>query len=157
MTMDDSSPLKITEPEPPANGTDDLPFLWGFVGVFLVQSWPILLLHSPPGQQRLAAFAYFWTTAILAIYLGSLRAKPDEVAELEMKTVLLAPIASSISLFGLYLLMKSGLDPGAIYKGFACLFALLSVQELAAEFFGWLLPDAFREQVCTLATKSITI
>ena len=111
--------------------------------VLAVQAAPLFL-----GGERVASLAYFWTTACLAVYLGGVRPKPDEVAELSLKSAALAPVISSISLGGLYLILKyTEFDPGYVYRLFTCLFAFLSVQEIASDALDVLLPDAVKQTV----------
>ena len=66
-----------------------------------------------------------------SVYLGVQRQDIGEASPIDGKSAALAPIFASVTLGGLYLVIKyTGLNPGALYQFFACLFALLAASDL---------------------------
>ena len=93
---------------------------------------------SSVGGASIPRLAYFLTLAIGTVYLGSKRQdkEGEEVAPVGLSNAALAPVFASISLGGLYLLIKyTGLDAGAIFRSAACLLAFFSLAELGEDYF----------------------
>ena len=88
---------------------------------------------------RLACYSHVWAPpwtdfsliAVGSVYLGVQRQDIGEASPIDGKSAALAPIFASVTLGGLYLVIKyTGLNPGALYQFFACLFALLAASDL---------------------------
>ncbi|CAM9358402.1 unnamed protein product [Chrysoparadoxa australica] len=83
-----------------------------FCLVALLQTLPLVSL------EREVALLYFGAMAVLTVYLGCKRIIiPGERQEIGSQQASLAPVLSSVSLFGLYLILKNtSLDPGTVYR-----------------------------------------
>jgi len=82
--------------------------------------------------------AYFCILAIGSIYVGTRRQDLDESVPISGKSAATAPIFASVTLGGLYLLLKyiPDLNPGTLYKILACLFGAVAITELLEPLFG---------------------
>ena len=86
-----------------------------------------------------ARLGYFFCLAVGTCYVGARRADLGEVSPVGGQQAVLAPVFASFTLGGLYLLIKNTeLDPATVYRGVACVFALLSGVELLQPLFGLL-------------------
>ena len=84
-----------------------------------------------PDAVNPARLAYFSLIAVGTVYLGVKRQDIGEASPIDGKSAALAPVFASVTLGGLYLIIKyTGLNPGALYQFFACLFALLAATDL---------------------------
>lgn len=109
--------------------------------MFLLQSLPALPMFAH--GNRVVCLLYFWGTALLAIASGSQRPRADGTPGLSARSAVLAPMVSSIFLFGLYLILKNTeLDPGLLYRGVVSCFGVFTLQEILAEAMGTVLPPA---------------
>eukprot|EP00961_Rhodomonas_salina_P252530 3413129-Rhodomonas_salina.2 len=112
-----------------------------YLGMFLLQSLPALPMFAH--GNRVVCLLYFWGTALLAIASGSQRPRADGTPGLSARSAVLAPMVSSIFLFGLYLILKNTeLDPGLLYRGVVSCFGVFTLQEILAEAMGTVLPPA---------------
>jgi len=90
-----------------------------------------------------ARLFYFTAVAIGTVYLGVQRQDLGEASPISQQSAAIAPIFASITLGGLYLLVKyTGFNPGALYQFFACLFALLATSDLLQPLLGLTLAGA---------------
>ena len=111
-----------------------------YATVVALQALPALPTFSAEGN-RVACLAFFWTTAVLAIAAGAQRPRLDGNPGLSSTSALLAPVISSVSLFGLYTLLKyTDFDPTLIYRVAVTGLGLVALQELGAEALGAVLP-----------------
>jgi len=84
-----------------------------------------------PDAVNPARLAYFSLVAVGTLYLGVQRQDIGEASPIDGKSAALAPVFASVTLGGLYLVIKyTGLNPGGLYQFFACLFALLAASDL---------------------------
>eukprot|EP00569_Conticribra_weissflogii_P002452 CAMPEP_0171343084 /NCGR_PEP_ID=MMETSP0878-20121228/16215_1 /TAXON_ID=67004 /ORGANISM="Thalassiosira weissflogii, Strain CCMP1336" /LENGTH=217 /DNA_ID=CAMNT_0011845943 /DNA_START=31 /DNA_END=680 /DNA_ORIENTATION=+ len=85
---------------------DKLPYLF----LLCLQFLPLL-----PRSDRLVSVLYFFGLAVATVYLGGRQevlAPPERVSR---ENALYAPVAASAAIGGLYVLLKSGVDPTAVY------------------------------------------
>ncbi|CAM9108957.1 unnamed protein product, partial [Phaeothamnion confervicola] len=119
----------------------------------VVEAWPgyltLAALQFLPlaSVSRAAGLTYFGTMALLTVYLGSKRQDlPAMRSAISGRQAALAPIFSSVSLFGLYALLKyTKIDPSTFYQYLTTLFAVTSVASVGSSVLGALLPPALAE------------
>ena len=100
---------------------------------------PLVDWHGDMGSANAARLGYFFCLAVGTCYVGARRADLGEVSPVGGQQAVLAPVFASFTLGGLYLLIKNTeLDPATVYRGVACVFALLSGVELLQPLFGLL-------------------
>lgn len=92
------------------------------------------LLPGVLAGDRAAALFYFWSLSVITVTLGSLRPRLDDAPALTARQALLAPVFSSVTLFGFYLILKyTDLDPSVFYRVFASFLGLICAQEVFGE------------------------
>ena len=104
------------------------------VGVVPAFDWNVIGGSDLTNGARLI---YFIVVAIGSVYLGGKRQDLGEASPITGQSAALAPIFASVTLGGLYLLIKyTELNPGTLYQFFACLFALLATSDLLQPLLG---------------------
>ena len=90
-----------------------------------------------PETSNVARLLYFSAVALGSVYLGVKRQDLGESSPISSRSAALAPLFASAVLGGLYAILKfTELDPGAVYRLAACLFALLATSDLLQPLLG---------------------
>lgn len=118
---------------------DKLPYLF----LFALQFLPLI------GTDRILSVLYFWGVAVSTVYVGGRQITLDE-ERVTKENALGAPIGASISIGVLYLLIKNGLDPTALYAIAVSLFGALAISDVGVPILRNIFPDNF-------ATKNIKV
>ena len=98
---------------------------------------PALDLSSIEGAAASARIGFVFSIAVGTVYLGCRRQdmQQDDVSSVSLENAAFAPVFASLSLGGLYLLIRyTGLDAGALLKATASLLAFFSAADLAENF-----------------------
>lgn len=104
------------------------------------------------GSDRLLSVFYFWGVAVSTVYVGGKQITLEE-ERVSSENALYAPIGASISIGFLYLLIKSGLDPTALYAVAVSLFGALAISDVSVPVLRNLLPESFAKSTVPVPKK----
>ena len=92
-----------------------------YLFLFTLQFLPLL------GNNRVFSICYFFGVAVSTVYLGGRQEVIDAPEKVSRNNALYAPIGASISIGGLYLLLKIGIDITSFYAVVVTLFGALAI------------------------------
>lgn len=92
-----------------------------YLFLFTLQFLPLL------GNHRVLSVIYFFGVAVSTVYLGGRQEVIDAPEKVSRNNALYAPIGASISIGGLYLLLKVGIDITSFYAVVVTLFGALAI------------------------------
>eukprot|EP00978_Attheya_sp_CCMP212_P049130 scaffold620718_cov51-Attheya_sp.AAC.1 len=126
---------------------DAIPYL----ALFALQLLP--LAGFPLGEQRFVSIAYFFGLAVTTVYLGGRQETSEPPERVSKSNALAAPIASSVSIGLLYVLLKMDLDPTVLYAIAVSLFGALAISDIGVPLLRNVLPESFATQEVTVPPK----
>ena len=115
--------------------------LWAYAGLFsFVATIPAIEWSQLQGGNDLVnavRLGYFLVVAIGSVYLGVQRQDLGEASPISGRSAALAPVFASVTLGGLYFLIKNtGLNPAVVYQGLGSFLALVATSELLQPIIG---------------------
>ena len=115
--------------------------LWAYAGLFgVVATIPAIEWSQLGGGNdvvNVVRLAYFTLVAIGSVYLGVQRQDLGEASPISGRNAALAPVFASLTLGGLYFLIKyTGLNPAVLYQCLGSFLALLATSELLQPIIG---------------------
>ena len=122
---------------------DALPYLF----LLALQLLPLI------GTDRIESIAYFWGVAVATVYVGGRQVTVQESEKVSSQSALYAPIGASISLGGLYLLIKAGFNPAGLYAFGVSAFGALAISDIGVPLLRNVLPGAFAESKVKVPNK----
>jgi hypothetical protein len=94
---------------------------FAYLFLFALQLLPLV------GNDRTIIITYFFGVAVTTVYLGGRQEVIDKPERVEKDKALYAPIAASIAIGGLYLLLKVGIDISSVYAAGVTVFGALAI------------------------------
>lgn len=98
---------------------------YGYLFLFALQFLPLA------GSNRAISIAYFFGLATLTVYLGGRQEVVDNPERISRDNALFAPVAASLALGGLYIVLKAGIDPTSLYAIIVTLFGAISLADIS--------------------------
>lgn len=108
---------------------------FGYLFLFALQLLPLV------GNDRALSILYFFGVAVTTVYLGGRQEVIDVPERVSKDSALLAPIAASASIGGLYLLLKNGIDITSLYAIFVTIFGALAISDIGVPILRNLFPN----------------
>jgi len=98
------------------------------------------------GSDRIESITYFWGVATATVYVGGRQVTLEESEErVTSENALYAPIGASVSIGLLYVLIKAGFNPGALYAFGVTIFGALAISDIGVPLLRNVLPNSFAE------------
>ena len=94
---------------------------FGYLFLFALQLLPLI------GSDRFESILYFYGLAVTTVYLGGRQEVIDKPEKVSKDNALFAPIFASLSIGGLYALLKMGIDITAVYAIMVTIFGALAI------------------------------
>ena len=110
---------------------------FGYLFLFALQLLPLV------GSDRVESILYFFGVAVTTVYLGGRQEVIDEPERVSRQNALYAPIGASVAIGGLYLLLKVGIDPTALYAIAVTIFGALAISDIGVPILRNVLPENF--------------
>lgn len=104
--------------------------------LFALQFLPLV------GNDRILSVLYFWGVAVTTVYLGGRQITLEE-ERVSKQNALGAPIGASLSIGLLYILIKNGVDIGALYAIGVSLFGALAISDVGVPILRNVFPENF--------------
>merc|ERR1719296_411305 len=104
--------------------------------LFALQFLPLV------GNDRILSVLYFWGVAVTTVYLGGRQITLEE-ERVSKQNALGAPIGASLSIGLLYVLIKNGVDIGALYAIGVSLFGALAISDVGVPILRNVFPENF--------------
>lgn len=108
---------------------------FGYLFLFALQLLPLI------GNDRVLSILYFFGVAVTTVYLGGRQEVIDTPERVSKDNALLAPIAASLSIGGLYLLLKAGIDITSFYAIFVTIFGALAISDIGVPILRTVFPN----------------
>ncbi len=97
------------------------------------------------GTDRIESIAYFWGVATATVYVGGRQVTLQESEKVEKESAIYAPVGASLSIGLLYVLIKAGFNPAALYAFGVSAFGALAISDIGVPLLRNVLPDSFSE------------
>jgi hypothetical protein len=122
---------------------DALPYLF----LLALQFLPLL------GTDRIDSISYFWGVATATVYVGGRQVTLQESEKVSSESALYAPLGASVSIGLLYVLIKAGLNPAALYAFGVTAFGALAISDVSVPLLRNILPSSFADSKVKLPEK----
>lgn len=122
---------------------DALPYLF----LLALQILPLI------GTDRIESISYFWGLATATVYVGGRQVTLEESEKVSSESALYAPVGASVSIGLLYLLIKAGFNPAALYAFGVSAFGALAISDVGVPLLRNILPEKFAETKVKVPNK----
>jgi len=105
------------------------------------------------GSDRIESIVYFWGVAVATVYVGGRQVSLLKSEKIEPENALYAPVAASVSIGLLYVLIKAGFNPTGLYAFLVSAFGVIAISDIGVPILRNILPEKFAKSKVQVPNK----